>query len=85
MRYVWDEKKALRNLDRHKIAFEDAARIFERNTYERIDDRFDYGEERWYAIGEANGRILTVIYVDVDEQTRRIISAWKAERHEEKA
>ena len=54
-------------------------------TLERLDDRFDYPETRWYAIGLAEGRPITVIYTDVDDETRRIISTWKAEKHEEKA
>jgi uncharacterized DUF497 family protein len=44
MRYLWNEKKNRGNLDLHGIAFEDAARIFEGPTVERVDDRFDYGE-----------------------------------------
>lgn len=85
MQYTWDENKAAQNLRIHKIAFEDAIKIFEGPTRERLDDRFDYSEERWYAIGLAQGRPVTVIYTDVDEETRRIISAWKAERYEQKA
>ncbi len=60
-------------------------KIFEGPTLERIDDRFDYPEKRWYAIGLAVGRPVTVIYTDPDEHTRRVISAWKAEKHEQKA
>lgn len=67
------------NLRGHKIAFVDAIRIFDGPTLERLDDRFDYPEERWYAIGLVEGRPVTVIYTDLDEKTRRIISAWKAE------
>jgi uncharacterized DUF497 family protein len=85
MRYTWDEDKAARNLRIHKIAFEDAFKIFGGPTLERLDDRFDYPEERWYAIGLAEGRPVTVIYTDLDDQTRRIISAWKAEKHEQEA
>ena len=85
MQYTWDESKADRNLRVHKIAFEDAVKIFEGPTVERLDDRFDYPEERWYAIGLVEGRPVTVIYTDVDQETRRIISAWKAEKHEQKA
>ena len=85
MRYTWDDKKAAKNLRAHGIAFEDAVRIFEGPTLERLDDRFDYPDARWYAIGFVQGRPITVIYADVDEETRRIISAWKAEKHEEKA
>ena len=85
MRYTWDDDKGTRNLWVHGIAFEDAVKIFEGPTLERLDDRFEYPETRWYAIGLVEGRPITVIYTDVDDQTRRIISAWKAERHEEKA
>ena len=48
----------------------------------RIDDRFEYGEVRVYAIGIVNGFEITVIYTDVSGTERRIISAWRAERHE---
>jgi hypothetical protein len=49
---------------------------------ERVDDRFDYGEVRVYAIGLVNGMESTVIYSDKGDDERRIISAWKAEPHE---
>jgi uncharacterized DUF497 family protein len=47
-----------------------------------VDDRFDYGELRVYAIGLVNGVEVTVIYTDRDDDERRIISAWRAEPHE---
>ncbi|MGH9581846.1 MAG: BrnA antitoxin family protein [Bryobacteraceae bacterium] len=61
MRYSWDRKKNRRNLSLHGVAFEDAKRIFEGPRVERIDDRFDYGETRIYAIGLVNGFEITVI------------------------
>jgi uncharacterized protein len=67
------------------VSFEDAARIFEGPTLERIDDRFDYGETRVYAIGVTSGMEVTVIYTDISGSERRIISAWRSERHERKA
>jgi uncharacterized protein len=85
MRYTWDEEKNRRNIERHGIAFEDATRIFEGETLEREDDRFDYGETRVYAIGIVNGLEITVIYTDRDDDERRIISAWRAEPHERRA
>jgi hypothetical protein len=85
MRYTWDDDKGTRNLWVHGIAFEEAVKIFEGPTLERLDDRFDYPETRWYAIGLAEGRPITVIETDADDGKRRIISAWKAEKHEEKA
>ncbi|MEP7352452.1 MAG: BrnT family toxin [Acidobacteriota bacterium] len=85
MKFAWDRRKSRTNLVRHGIAFEDAIRIFEGPTFEKVDDRFDYGEVRVYSIGVVNGIEITLIYTDVSETERRIISAWKAERHERKA
>lgn len=45
-------------------AFEDAVRVFEGPTVERVDDRFDYDERRIYVIGLVNGLEITVIYTD---------------------
>ena len=85
MNYVWDRRKRRSNLTRHGIAFEDAIGIFDGPTLEKVDDRFDYREIRIYAIGVVNGLEVTVIYTDVSESERRIISAWRAERHERAA
>ncbi|MGA9507389.1 MAG: BrnT family toxin [Candidatus Sulfotelmatobacter sp.] len=82
MQYTWDEKKNRRNLALRGISFADAAQIFDGPTIERIDDRFDYGEKRIYAIGFVNGREITVIYADRENNERRIISAWRSEPHE---
>jgi hypothetical protein len=82
MRYSWDDEKNRSNLQRHGMTFEDAVRIFEGPTVEKVDDRFDYGEIRVYAIGLVNGLEITVIYTDRDNDERHIISAWRAEPHE---
>ena len=85
MTYVWDKRKGRGNVARHGIAFEDAIRIFEGPTLERVDDRFDYGETRIYAIGVVDGLEITLIYTDVSETERRVILAWRAEHHERTA
>ncbi len=85
MNYVWDHRKSRANVTRHGISFDDAIRIFDGPTLERVDDRFDYGEVRVYAIALANGLEITLIYTDITETERRIISAWRAERHEREA
>ena len=82
MLYTWNEDKNRSNIKWHGIAFEDARRIFEGPTVERVDDRFEYGEVRIYAIGLVNGLEITVIYTDLDNDELRIISAWRAEPHE---
>ena len=82
MRYRWSEQKNRRNQKLHGITFDDAVRIFEGVTVERVDDRFDYDETRVYAIGLVNGLEITVIYTESGDEERRIISAWRAEPHE---
>ena len=82
MRFTWDPDKNLTNVRRHGIAFQDAARIFDGPTVERIDDRFEYDEVRIYAIGLVNGIEITVIYTDRAPDERQLISAWRAEPHE---
>lgn len=84
MRYLWDENKNWRNIRLHGISFVDAAHIFEGPTVEQIDNRFDYGEVRIYAIGLVNGLEITVIYTDRGEDERRIVSAWRSEAHEKR-
>ena len=52
---------------------------------EKVDDRFDYGESRVYAVGLVNGLEITVVYTDENDEERRIISAWRAEPHERRS
>ena len=73
------------SIARHGIAFQDAVKIFEGPTLEKVDDRFEYDEVRVYATGIVNGIEITAIYTDVSRTERRIVSAWKAERHERQA
>ena len=47
-----------------------------------LDDREDYGEDRWIAIGMLRSRIVVVVYVELDQDTIRIISLRKALNYE---
>ena len=85
MIFTWDPVKSRNNVTRPGIAFDDAIRIFEGRTREKIDDRFDYGEIRVYAVGLVNGLEIAVIYPDTSAEERRIISAWRSERNEREA
>jgi hypothetical protein len=57
-------------------------RIFGGPTVEKVDDRFDYGEIRVYAVDLVNGLEITVVNTDEINEERRIISAWRAEPDE---
>lgn len=85
MRYTWHETKRRTNIRKHGIDFDDAKRIFDGPTLEKEDDRENYGEVRVYAIGVMVDIPVTVIYTERGEDERHIISAWKAEPHEQRA
>ena len=81
MRFEWDTAKARANERKHTVSFEEAASIFRGFCLHRLDAR-DYGELRFIALGvDSNGVVLNVIYTKRDEGIR-IISAWKASKHE---
>ena len=84
MNYVWDEQKNEINFNRHNIDFADAHRIFLTPVLTALDDRFEYGEDRWAGLGLLDERVVKVIFTEPDEETRRIISVRKALHHERK-
>jgi uncharacterized protein len=79
MEFEWDEQKAARNLEKHRIGFDDAIGIFAGPVLEMRSDR--EGEERYRAIGVTDGRELAVIYT-LRQGRYRIISARRAKARE---
>ena len=82
LRFEWDEQKAQVNLAKHRVSFLTAAGIFENETIERIDEREDYGETRFIALGRVDSNIYRVVFTLRSENLIRIISAQKAGRDE---
>jgi uncharacterized DUF497 family protein len=80
----YDPVKSDLNLIRRGFDFDYAARIFEGVVIEQVDDRQDYGETRFIAIGQVDSDILTIVYTWRGD-VRRIISARKASRVERNA
>lgn len=74
MRFEWDEAKNQINIRKHGIDFQDAVDVFNHPVLAAIDQREDYGEDRWVALGWMAAVVGVV----------RIISARKATRHEVK-
>ncbi len=70
----WDENKWESNIEERGIDFVRAAKIFDNPIIERLDDRKDYGEERYIAIGHWEEKFLVVVYT-WSGKNRRIISA----------
>ncbi len=82
MRYEWDAQKNEANILKHRLDFEDAFRVFLGDFSLEFDDRFDYGEDRWKATGLLNEVVVTVVFTEPDENTRRVISMRKATLYE---
>ena len=82
MNFEWDEQKDQANIRKHAFSFADAWEIFEAPMLIDLDDRFDYGEDRWVGIGRLQSRIVVVVYIEFDDETIRIVSLRKALSHE---
>jgi len=89
--FSWDARKALGNLRKHGVSFEEAATVF--SDPEGLDwDDFEHSlsERRSTRIGfSLSGRILFVVYMirrlKNEKETIRIINARQATRKERQA
>ncbi len=87
MRFEWDDAKEKKNIIKHGIDFETAARIFaDPYRIEYLDIKHSVNEERYITIGEIHDKlfVITVVYTE-REDSIRIISARKATLKEREA
>ena len=83
LKFECDKSKAKDNYAKHGVSFELAKKVFKDPfAVEFLDDRQDYGEERFVTIGIADGHILYVAYTE-RKDVIRIISARRATKHEQ--
>ncbi len=82
MKFEWDENKRRTNIQKHGLDFRDAWKVFNYPMLIALDDREDYGEDRYIGIGMLERRIVVVVYTERSEDTIRIISMMKALTHE---
>jgi hypothetical protein len=82
MKFEWDERKNQSNLAKHGFDFADAFRIFNLPMVVELDEREDYGEDRWICIGLLDGRVVVVAYTEPTQKTIRVISLRKALSYE---
>lgn len=78
MKFEWDQQKNQANVAKHELDVADASRVFSLPLRISLDERQDYGEDRWIGIGLLDGRVVVVVFTEPDEQTIRIISLRKA-------
>ncbi|MHC8508536.1 MAG: BrnT family toxin [Rhodospirillales bacterium] len=83
MNYSWDEAKRAANFVKRSVDFKAVYGFDWDSAIFRLDQRFDYGEERTVATGFIAGRLHVVVYVEGFER-RRIISLRKANKREQR-
>lgn len=84
MRYEWDEAKNLTNIEKHGLDFADAPEVLTGRCVTFVDDRFDYGEERFISIGTLKGRVVVIAHAPRGPDVTRIISMRKGNRRDQK-
>lgn len=80
--FEWNDRKAAANYANHGIGFELAKRVF-RDPFavEHLDDREDYGEDRFILTGSVEQLVLCVTYTERRGRIR-LISARRATKRE---
>ena len=80
--FQWDDNKAAENYATHGVQFEAAREVFhDPFALEWLDDRADYGEDRYIILGMVENRLLYVAHTLRGEKIR-LISARGAEPQE---
>jgi uncharacterized DUF497 family protein len=82
MYFEWDERKNRQNVIKHGLDFQDAQEIFNNPMLVEIDERQNYGEERYIGIGFLQNRVVVVVFTEKTENVIRIISLRKALKYE---
>lgn len=90
--FQWDNAKSGRNIEKHGVAFDEAATVlFDKNALEYYDQEHSSHEDRFWIIGKSHwDRILLVVYSlrslkNGKENYYRIISARIASKKDRQA
>ena len=71
--FVWDHQKELLNIQKHGVDFMTAAKAFKdpcRKIY--TDSKHSQNEQRFFCVGKAEDKILTVRFMYRDDKIRII-------------
>ena len=79
--FEWDEEKSRVNRAKHGISFEEAQAIFNGPVLTAVDEREDYGEERFISTGQLSTLVVVVVHTSRSGRIR-LISARMANRKE---
>jgi uncharacterized DUF497 family protein len=81
MDFEWDDRKKQANIEKHGINFEFAKEVSSGIWIAKQDNRQDYGEDRFLALGLLDEFVLLVVYTK-RFQKMRLISARRANAQE---
>ena len=84
MKFIWDKHKNTINVKKHGLDFSDAFKVFESPMLVGLDERAEFGEDRWIGIGLMANRVVVIVFTEPDENTIRVISFRKATTDERK-
>ena len=83
MRYEWDPAKATANVESHGVGFPEAVAVLEDEFALTREDPDALGEQRFVTLGMSGlGNLLLVVYTYREPDLIRLISAWKANKHQ---
>jgi uncharacterized protein len=82
MQLKFDPGKEVRNRAKHGLSLSVAERLDWNSMLARVDDRQDYGEERWVGVAPYGARLYTVVFTLEDEDIVRVISLRRSTNRE---
>ena len=81
--FEWDVDKATQGYAKHGVSFDRARLVFaDPFGVGEIDDREDYGQDRFTIVGMVEGALIFVAYTEREDRVR-IITARRATKHEQ--
>ncbi|OGV71526.1 MAG: hypothetical protein A3K18_22520 [Lentisphaerae bacterium RIFOXYA12_64_32] len=86
IRFEWDARRSRENVRKHKVSFEEAQTVFlDENAIRYFDPDHSEDEDRFIMLGMSfTLRVLVVCHCyREDDSVIRIISARKADKHEQ--
>lgn len=80
--FEWDDNKEKINREKHNITFEQGLEVFQYPRVTFIDNRKNYGEIRYIAIGKNTQSLFLTVVFTFRNDSIRIISARTAKKKE---
>ncbi|HEX8449016.1 MAG TPA: BrnT family toxin [Allosphingosinicella sp.] len=83
MKIEFDPAKRESILRRRGLDLATAGELLAARCLTEVDDRFDYGEDRWVSAGPLRGEIVVCVWTDRGDEIVRVITMWKATAREQ--